>query len=219
MAGRSGSLIPLNTGYLDHFEHRRHIGQVPRRLLVCSREAFSNRRPTPFSDSSPIALSESGLVNHVVIAGSAIRSDDIIFGVAQVNIDGEAILRLRFCAHSACRAAFTICVSCDRGQRYCSPECRLEVRRQQRHEANRRYQQSEPGRESHRRCQQRYRDRARQPAVTDHPITPITSEAPPQLPTACRCAICGRHSLWIDPFPTIPRQWRRGCRPKKYVFR
>jgi hypothetical protein len=39
-----------------------------------------------------------------------------------VNIDGDAILRLRFCARTACRAAFTICVSCDRGQRYCSPD-------------------------------------------------------------------------------------------------
>ena len=32
-----------------------------------------------------------------------------------MNIDGDAILRLRFCAHTACRAAFTICVNCDRG--------------------------------------------------------------------------------------------------------
>jgi len=62
----------------------------------------------------------------------AIRSRDMIFGVAQMNIDGDAVLRLRFCAHAACRAAFTICVSCDRGQRYCSPDRRLEVRRRQR---------------------------------------------------------------------------------------
>jgi hypothetical protein len=47
--------------------------------------------------------------------------------------------------------------------------------------------------------------------VTDQPVAPITSEAPPQPPTVCQCAICGRRSLWIDPFPTIPRQWRRGA--------
>lgn len=41
-----------------------------------------------------------------------------------MNIGGEAIPRLRFCAHGACRAAFTICVSCDRGQRYCGPGAR-----------------------------------------------------------------------------------------------
>jgi len=137
------------------------------------------------------------------------RSDGMILGVAQMNIAGDAILRPRFCAHTACRAAFTICVSCDRGQRYCSPECRLEVRRRQRHEANRRYRQSKPGRESHRLCQQRYRNRARQPAVTDQPIAPITSGAAPDPPTVGQCAICGRRSPWIDPFPTIPRQLRR----------
>jgi hypothetical protein len=47
-----------------------------------------------------------------------------------------------------CRALFTICISCDRGQRYCSPECRSEVRRRQRHDANCRYQQSDLGRDS-----------------------------------------------------------------------
>jgi hypothetical protein len=36
----------------------------------------------------------------------------------------ERVLRLRICASPACRASFTICVSCDRGQRYCSPSCR-----------------------------------------------------------------------------------------------
>ena len=150
---------------------------------------------------------------------SCIRSRDIIFRVAQVNIDGGAILRLRFCAHAACRAAFTVCVSCDRGQRYCSPECRLEMRRRQRHEANRRYQQSESGREAHRLCQERYRNRTPQPTVTDQPFAQITSEPPPQPRTVCQCVICGRRSLWIDPFPTIARQWRHGCRSKKSVFR
>jgi len=38
--------------------------------------------------------------------------------VADVNIDDNAVLRLRICGHAACRALFTICVSCDRGQRY-----------------------------------------------------------------------------------------------------
>jgi hypothetical protein len=64
--------------------------------------------------------------------------------VADVNIDDHAVLRLRICGHAAGRALFTICVSCDRGQRYCSPECRSEVRRQ-RHDANCRYQQSDEG--------------------------------------------------------------------------
>jgi hypothetical protein len=97
-----------------------------------------------------------------------------IISVADVNIDDNAVLRLRICGHAACRALFTICVICDRGLRYCSPECRSEVRRQG-HDANSRYQQSELGKDSHRRCQQRYRERASQPSVTDQGIVPITS--------------------------------------------
>jgi hypothetical protein len=170
------------------------------------------QRPSPPSDHPclRLVLTTSLQPLHAVI----------IFGATHTNIDENAVLRLRICGHAACRAAFTICVSCDRGQRYCSPEYRSEVRRRQRHEANRRYQQSELGRESHRRCQQRYRERASQPPVIDQGVAPITSAAHPQPPTVCQCAICGRrHSLWIDPFPTIPRQWRRGWRSKKYVFR
>jgi hypothetical protein len=126
-----------------------------------------------------------------------------------VNIDDKAVLRLRICCHPACRAAFTICVSRDRGRRYCSPECWSEVRRRQRHDANCRYQQSERGRDSHQRCQQRYGERVSQPSVTDQGIVPITSPAPPQRTAVCQCAICGRHSLWINPFPSVPRQFHR----------
>ena len=129
--------------------------------------------------------------------------------VTDVNMDDKAVLRLRICSHAACRAVFTICVSCDRGQRYCSPECQSEVRRRQRHDANCRYQQTELGRDSHRRCQQRYRERASQPSVTDQGIVPITTPAPPKRVTVCQCAICGRLSLWIDPFPSVPRHTGR----------
>ncbi len=48
----------------------------------------------------------------------------IISFVADVNIDDTAVLRLRICGRATCRAVFTICVSCDRGQRYYSPERR-----------------------------------------------------------------------------------------------
>ncbi len=39
--------------------------------------------------------------------------------LADVNIDDNAVLRLRICGHTACRALSTICVSSDRGQQYC----------------------------------------------------------------------------------------------------
>jgi len=57
--------------------------------------------------------------------------------------DAEPVLRQKLCGNTDCRAVFTICVACDRGQRYCCHECRTAVRRQQRKDANRRYQQGE----------------------------------------------------------------------------
>ena len=139
--------------------------------------------------------------------------------VALASDEGNAVLRQRLCAHPECRSVFTICVSCDRGQRYCGLACRSEARRRQHRAANRRYQQSQPGRESHRRCQQRYRERVAPVSVTDQGVTTITSTVPSPPATLCRCAICGRNSRWIDPFPVLPRPWRRGGRSKNYVFR
>jgi hypothetical protein len=54
--------------------------------------------------------------------------------VADANIDDNAVPRLRICCQAACRAVFTICVSCDRGQRYCGRDGRSEVRCRQRHD-------------------------------------------------------------------------------------
>src|ERR1017187_2166237 len=69
------------------------------------------------------------------------------------------VLRMRTCGSPECRAVFAVCANCDRGQRYCSPSCRETVRRGQRRAADRRYQQSERGRQFHRRRQCRYRER------------------------------------------------------------
>ena len=139
-------------------------------------------------------------------------------GVANMS-DAALVLRQKLCGNTDCRAVFTICVACDRGQRYCCHECRSAVRRQQRKGANRRYQQGEAGREAHRRCQQRYRGRPTEAAVTDQGGPPITSPSPALPPKLCRCAICGRQSSRIDPFPTIPWRYRSGRRSKKSVFR
>ena len=116
---------------------------------------------------------------------------------------------MRICGYPQCRANFFVCVSCDRGQRYCSQECRAVVRCRQRREANRRYQQSERG--------QSQRDRqsgAAGPGLRyDQGGGTINSPAPRRSPTLCRCSICGRFSRWTDPFPPIPRQ-RRGWRDR-----
>ena len=136
------------------------------------------------------------------------------------------ILRLRVCGSPACRALFVVCISCDRGQRYCSQSCRQIVRRNQRRSADRQYQQSERGRRSHCRRQRRYRERQAQARVTDQPLKPIVAWPPLHPPCLCVCAFCGRSSLWITPYEPIPRRWlafspagQVGARSKKYAFR
>ena len=87
--------------------------------------------------------------------------------MADATSVGSPVLRMKLCGNPACRKVFTICISCDRGQRYCSPACNATVRRQQRKAANRRYQQSESGRDAHRRCQQRHRKRTTNPGLKE----------------------------------------------------
>lgn len=65
----------------------------------------------------------------------------------------------RFCQALDCRALFFICSHCDRGQRYCSSDCRVRARRKQWRAAARRYQQSPEGRLDHRDRQRSYRQR------------------------------------------------------------
>jgi hypothetical protein len=72
---------------------------------------------------------------------------------------GKAEFRMRQC--NRCGALFCICVSCDRGQRYCSDECRSQARREQVRAAKRRHQQSKEGKEDHRDRQRDYRERER----------------------------------------------------------
>jgi hypothetical protein len=48
----------------------------------------------------------------------------------------EVVLRQRVCRSQRCQTVFWICTHCDRGQRYCSADCRPEARRQQRRDAN-----------------------------------------------------------------------------------
>jgi hypothetical protein len=72
----------------------------------------------------------------------------------------------------------------------------------------RRHQQSERGREAHRRCQRRYRERLTHLPVTDQGCAPITHPTPAEASVPSRCAFFGRHCRWIDPFPAVPRRLR-----------
>jgi hypothetical protein len=67
------------------------------------------------------------------------------------------VLRQLFCRAVGCGQMFFICLSCYRGQTYCSAECRQKSRREQLRQANRRYQQSWEARLDHRDRQRQYR--------------------------------------------------------------
>jgi len=78
----------------------------------------------------------------------------------------DIVLRQRLCGWGECGRLFFVCRSCWRGQRYCSRGCRIQARRAQCREANRRHQISPEGRLDHRDRQRAYRERRRQ-GVTD----------------------------------------------------
>jgi hypothetical protein len=135
-------------------------------------------------------------------------------------------LRPRRCRGHDCHVVFMVCGPCDRGQRYCSQPCRAGARQRQRREANRRYQKTEAGRETHRCRQRAYWERQAGVRVTDQACRTITP--PPSTESSRRpgCAICGCQSRWIDPFGPLPlpapsrrRRRRVGTSPKTYVSR
>jgi len=68
--------------------------------------------------------------------------------------------RLFLCG--CCLAQVQVCRSCDRGQRYCSPQCAAQARRQRQREAGQRYQRTERGRQRHAARQHAYRQREQQ---------------------------------------------------------
>lgn len=121
-----------------------------------------------------------------------------------MNSMHEESLRPRFCRAPGCRTMFFVCKSCDRGQCYCSHECRQISRLQQKRNANDRYQRTDKGKLTHRLRQCAYRRNQTRLSVTDHGSTSQLQMRikPASLPP--RCAICMRQSDWIDPFPKIP---------------
>ena len=150
-----------------------------------------------------------------------------------MTVPGETVLRLRVCLRGECRATFFLCPQCDRGQRYCSLQCRGQARLKQRRSANRRHQQSPEGRLDHRDRQRAYRSRRAQQRVTDQGSLLILSPSSSQCermdvisagvaPNAGKawlppgpekrpgvwlcCRVCGRAGRFVDPFPPIPRR-------------
>jgi hypothetical protein len=113
--------------------------------------------------------------------------------------------RLFLCVN--CRAQTVICSACDRGQRYCSPECAAHVRSARVRDAGRRYQHSERGRATHaermRRCRAKQADVTHQgpiistgrevsAPVAEPSITPASkTTAMANVEQQPRCHLCG----------------------------
>ncbi len=156
------------------------------------------------TSSAPKA--QSAVNHHPALGGCLLLGHNA--EMSRATFRGATELRLKICGSPECRAVFAVCASCDRGQRYCSPSCREHVRRKLRREANRRYQQSEQGRQFHRHRQRRYRERQAQArtCVTDQGLRTVPAPVRPRISGVCRCKICGRYSHWINPFPVIPRR-------------
>ena len=81
------------------------------------------------------------------------------------------------CRH--CGEHFTLCRSCWRGQRYCTPTCQQEGYRLRRKAATKRYETSPTGRHHHSERQRRYRRRHRncidQQNTVTHPSSVLRS--------------------------------------------
>ena len=82
--------------------------------------------------------------------------------------------RMLQCA--CCGQEFLVCVDCDRGQRYCSDECRKQARLASQRRAAKHYQSSRVGRCNHARRQQRLRQR-RQEQGQEQQLIPKNSDS------------------------------------------
>ena len=136
--------------------------------------------------------------------------------VSWIEMDGKPVhrwvegLRVRHCCEQTCRTVFSICASCDRGQRYCRPACRSMSRQRQVRAAGRRYQRSEAGRLGHRRRQCAYRNRGADAPVTHQRLPLITSSSAPVQRPMTQCTACGQSNRWINPYyALVPRRRRR----------
>jgi len=130
----------------------------------------------------------------------------------------EPSLRPRVCQGPGCSALFFVCSRCDRGQRYCSQRCRVASRRQQHRAASGRYQRTEGGREAHRVRQRSYRQRHRDLRVTHQGPEPVITPIAIKLSEPPKCACCGCHRHWIDPYSPLglpPRPRSRTRRSAK----
>jgi hypothetical protein len=116
--------------------------------------------------------------------------------------------RMATCARNCCRQLFAVCGRCDRGRRYCSPECASTARREQLRRAGQQYQQSARGRSTHATRQARYRARKADVTHQSGSEAPGASGGPPRLASAVlpparlapcppSCVRCGKSTAFM----------------------
>ena len=144
----------------------------------------------------------------------------------------EAIESQRLFYCSRCRCLVSVCLSCDRGQRYCSAQCAESSRREKLREAAARYRKTQKGKESARARQQRFRDRRSSVTHQGPEFAQIGGDGEPkrQLPAApvgiegkapiaynqCRvCSSIGNGFFrWAPSLPKRPRSTRSNRKPE-----
>ena len=185
-------------------------------------QAVINHREALFSGRIADIIAAEGGGSVESSAKTLVFRRGLMHTLSVTSVDGSPVLRQKRCHNADCGIVFDVCVSCDRGQVYCSGNCRETARRRQRSEANRRYQSSQKGRDAHRGCQRRHRDR--RASVTDQgslsSASPAVTASVLQKPISrCICIVCGKESRWTNPYPQPPRDfWGSARRSKKYVF-
>jgi hypothetical protein len=118
-------------------------------------------------------------------------------------------LRMRSCRGPGCGAMFFVCIRCDRGHRYCSDACRKAARCRQTRAANSRYQRSDTGKVAHRSRQKTYRGRLSGHCVTYQGTTSVSTPPPSRSIIPPTCSLCGRQTVWVNPFAPLPYRLRR----------
>lgn len=107
---------------------------------------------------------------------------------------------------AGCQETVQVCTACDRGQRYCDPECSQQARRRSVREAGRRYQHSRAGRFAHARRARAYRVRCK---IVTHQGSPEGGEdvqlAPRLLPEPSQVR------TKVQPKPRCTGAFRRCC--------
>ena len=103
-----------------------------------------------------------------------------------------------------CGELFHICHSCWRGQVYCSAVCRINGYRRNRQRRQRKYRQSEKGKRTHRRNENKRKIRLASKKVGDAPSNTIPSlifSSSNRYTKSPCCHFCGQKGKIVTTFP------------------